>query len=462
MLSFRPDDEDKLTKEIMEDIEKKFALALGFEAHQRVCGIHKNTANIHMHIAYNMINSENFNIREPYGDYYILAKVAREIEQEYGLIVDPGLEPNRQEPKRTNIRAQTMEARSGEQSFDSYMQERRDTLLAELNKCKNWDELHELLGSIGVFIAVKSGGCVLKDKRGKHAIKGSSLAREFSFGQLVKRFGQFNEDIQMNTQEKEHYTAKPLRGAERDELYLEYKKGIEERKEWLEELACSHKKLEYEIKTKWQKERIRIKNSVWLLRDNKISLLAEYNACEEAELVTLRKGTEHSKKTLRKKIPYTNWTNFLQYKASEGNELALQILRSKNIDTEFNVNEYSNPPQENTLYWKERISEIANNSQLLRDDKRKLISVAKMMQLQAEGLSGTEGLTHSVDMQGIIIFKLRSGGQIRDDGKKITYSTFEPAAAKVAAKYAAVRFGKCCQNGNVLTRENNRDFLMTF
>ena len=58
LISFRPEDEAKLTPEAFKAIEERFATALGFSEHQRHCGIHKNTNNIHMHIAYNMLSIE--------------------------------------------------------------------------------------------------------------------------------------------------------------------------------------------------------------------------------------------------------------------------------------------------------------------------------------------------------------------------------------------------------------------
>lgn len=58
VISFRPEDEAKLTPEVFKAIEERFAAALGYTEHQRHCGVHKNTANLHMHMAYNMIHPE--------------------------------------------------------------------------------------------------------------------------------------------------------------------------------------------------------------------------------------------------------------------------------------------------------------------------------------------------------------------------------------------------------------------
>ena len=58
VISFRPEDETRLTPEAFKAIEERFASALGYTDHQRHCGVHKNTTNLHIHIAYNMISIE--------------------------------------------------------------------------------------------------------------------------------------------------------------------------------------------------------------------------------------------------------------------------------------------------------------------------------------------------------------------------------------------------------------------
>ena len=55
MVSFHPEDEAKLTPPILEEIETMLADALGFSGYQRHCGVHVNTNNMHLHVAYNMI-----------------------------------------------------------------------------------------------------------------------------------------------------------------------------------------------------------------------------------------------------------------------------------------------------------------------------------------------------------------------------------------------------------------------
>ena len=69
LISFRPEDEARLTPEILNAIELRFADALGFGEHQRHCGVHQNTNNLHMYVAYNMIHPEKLTRHEPYRDH---------------------------------------------------------------------------------------------------------------------------------------------------------------------------------------------------------------------------------------------------------------------------------------------------------------------------------------------------------------------------------------------------------
>ena len=118
LVSFRPEDEAWLTSELFKAIEERFAGALGYSEHQRHCGIHKNTANVHMHIAYNMVHPERHTRHEPFRDYSIRDKLCRELEQEYGLTVDNGKEQKQE--NGLSHKAATIEAQTGQESFESY------------------------------------------------------------------------------------------------------------------------------------------------------------------------------------------------------------------------------------------------------------------------------------------------------------------------------------------------------
>jgi len=70
IVSFRPQDESKLAPEAFREIEERFAGVLGLAEHQRHCAVHKNTGNLHLHIAYNLIHPERLTMMEPFRDYH--------------------------------------------------------------------------------------------------------------------------------------------------------------------------------------------------------------------------------------------------------------------------------------------------------------------------------------------------------------------------------------------------------
>ena len=79
MISFRPEDEAKLTPEAFRAIEERFAQILGFAEHQRHCGVHKNTSNLHLHVSYNMVHPERHTRHEPFRDFHKRDRLCREL-----------------------------------------------------------------------------------------------------------------------------------------------------------------------------------------------------------------------------------------------------------------------------------------------------------------------------------------------------------------------------------------------
>lgn len=61
LVSVNPEDDAKLSCQDWQDIEAAFADVLGLSEHQRHCGVHNNTANTHLHVAYNLIHPQTFN-----------------------------------------------------------------------------------------------------------------------------------------------------------------------------------------------------------------------------------------------------------------------------------------------------------------------------------------------------------------------------------------------------------------
>ncbi|WP_320170465.1 TraI/MobA(P) family conjugative relaxase [Maridesulfovibrio sp.] len=234
IVSFRPEDEAVLSPDDFKEIEQEFSKALGFEDHQRHCGVHKNTNNIHMHIAYNMVHPERLTRYEPYRDFYKRDRLHRELELKFGLKFDNGRQKD-QEPKRSNDRAATYEAHSGQQSFDSYVKERKDYILKSLDKAQNWQEFHEAMVQIGIEVRLRGSGCSIKDRHSRTAIKASRLDRNFTKSKLESKLGCFQPPFETRTEERERYVARPLH-KHQGELYAEYRAAISGRKKAYEDL----------------------------------------------------------------------------------------------------------------------------------------------------------------------------------------------------------------------------------
>ncbi|NLZ17596.1 MAG: relaxase/mobilization nuclease domain-containing protein [Desulfobulbaceae bacterium] len=194
MVSFRPEDEARLTPEAFQRIENAMAEALGLDEHQRLCGVHKNTNNLHLHIAYNLIHPDRLTVATSlHYDFHKLSKACRALEKEFGLVVDNGIEVSDPLEPKISQRAAAMEAHSGEQSFQSFVLEQREPLLAEIEIATDWQEVHQALASYGIAIRPKANGLVLANVEGKGSIKASAVDKIMSRMRMEERFGSFAE-----------------------------------------------------------------------------------------------------------------------------------------------------------------------------------------------------------------------------------------------------------------------------
>lgn len=448
IVSFRPEDESKLTPETLKGIELEFAKALGFEEHQRHCGVHKNTNNLHMHVAYNMIHPEKLARHEPFRDYHIRDRVCRELERRFDLTIDNGRSVESTKPKLTPTAA-TVEAQTGQQSFDGYAKERREPILEALRQATGWQQVHAAFARYGLEIRPHGNGLVIKDHNGKQAIKASSLDRSLSMGNLVRRFGAYVPPGQAkeHNPEDEQFTAKPVhREPNRDALYAEYQAGIVTRKAALEDLNTrTQAKLE-SIRIRWAKERQDISREFF--GRHRLELLKIARLHEEKNRLHVRKRINAEREKVRQVTPYRNWTDFLRLKAGQGNETALAVLRSK----DQLVEPESTPPRRGQREdiqekWLNEQLKIATSAGVSSPTRRGLLAVAKAGELAELETSTLDkrllfsGFTSSIDTKGTVFLKLASGGTIRDTGRQIIFSN-DDVTREAAFLYAKAKWGK--------------------
>ena len=461
LVSFRPEDEAKLTPEAFKDIEERFATVLGFSEHQRHCGIHKNTNNIHMHVAYNMVHPDRYARHEPFRDYAARDKLCRELEREFGLTVDNGRE-QRQE-NTLSQKAATIEAQTGQESFESYAKRHKDKILEALQHSEHWQDLHEAMKAHGLGIKPHGNGLVVTNLHGKHTAKASAVDRSLSAKPLQERFGEFQPYQSLRQiQELSRYQAVPLhRSPERGKLFATFKAGIETRKRTLEAIKdCEDTQLAA-IRQEWAAKRREIEN-MGIHKRNRRNLLALARKHEKEAIAKAKLALLPEREAIRREIPYTSWQNFLKLEAGNGNEIALAVLRSRKetVEPETAPEHSAAVPQKKDwsrhgldyaaktairAEYAEEERELQERSDLSSQGKKQLQAFLCMEQIaakaRAEG-SDLGSIKRRIDGKGIVIFTLDSGGTIRDTGKEVFYSVHDPKAEHAATLYTARKWGK--------------------
>ena len=473
VISFRPEDEAKLTPEVFKAIEERFATALGYADHQRHCGVHKNTANLHMHIAYNTIHPEKHTRHKEFRDYWIRDKVSRELEKEYGLVVDNGRTKDK-EPALSE-KAALIEAHTGQQSFESYTKAHRDKILSALDAATDWQTLHEGLALYGMQIKPHGNGLIIADRHTtRHTVKASTVDRSLSLKKLESRLGSFLPTQGLgNTQERSQYKSTPLhRSPERGTLYAEYQQGIEKRKNGLEGIKEQQEEALTTIREKWASKRSELEK-LNIAKRNRRNLVQLARKHEAEEIAREKLAFQPPRETIRKDVPFFSWNGFLQIKADQGNETALAILRSKGEAAEADREPQTVPTKDWSQHGREqfmnrteiRAEYAAKERAALENDtmsgtaKKQLLAVLRMEQLAAEEAptqkeAQIRGFSASVDRKGVVIFTLPGGGRILDSGKELFFSGNNEAAHEVAVHYAQKKWGKqIVLEGNKIVRK---------
>ena len=473
VISFRPEDEAKLTPEVFKAIEERFAATLGYTNHQRHCGVHKNTANLHMHIAYNMIHPEKQTRHEPFRDYWKRDKVCRELEQEYGLAVDNGRSKDRRQS--LGEKAALIEAHTGQQSFESYARGHRENLLHALAAATDWQTLHEGLVRYGVEIKPHSNGAIMADRYNqRHTVKASAVDRELSLKKLEKKLGAYLPARDLGKiPEQIRYLPTPLhRSPERGTLFAEYQQGIEKRKTGLAGVKDQEDAVLAAIKEKWtaKHRELELLNIAKKNRRNLLQLARKHEAEEKARA---KLSFQAPRDAVRGEVPFSSWNGFLQHKADQGNETALALLRSKLEATEPDREPLAAVVKDWSQHGKEQFSlnrteiraEYAareraalENENVSGKSRKRLLAVLRMEQLAVEegaagGAPQIRDFSVTVDHKGTVIFTLPGGGRVLDSGKELFFSGKDEAARHVAVRYAQKKWGKSLHvEGNKVVR----------
>lgn len=164
-------------------IEARLCAGLGYGDHQRVSAVHRDTDNLHLHIAINKIHPERHTMHEPFQSYRTLAALCATLEHEYGL------QPDNHLPRRSVAegRAADMECHAGIESLLGWV---RRHCLEALRAAPSWAALHQVLHENGLVLRARGNGLVVEASDGTR-VKASTLARELSRPSLEARLGPF-------------------------------------------------------------------------------------------------------------------------------------------------------------------------------------------------------------------------------------------------------------------------------
>jgi hypothetical protein len=429
IVSFRPEDEARLSPEIFKTIELEFAKALGFEEHQRHAGVHKNTDNIHLHVAYNKIHPERYTCRTPYFDYPVRDKVCRELERKYGLSVDNGPDPNVEKP--LNDAALAYEAHTGQESFLSYTQRHKPDILAALGKAPDWAACHQALIKFGLTIKPHGNGLIIQSHDDQHSIKASSLDRSISKARLEKRFGHFRSlepSVMQTVKPAREYNSAPLhKDPDRDGLHKQFQAGLQKRKAELAKLNDQDKRL-YGSKIKEWEGKYQAIRRLPMDRKRRREVMQSYKDKRRKDFTALRQVMKAKKDEVKEHFPYANWSQFLRHESQRGNETALAVLRSK------------------------KDKALPERPQAQGQPKPHVSVVFKIAEIFKA--AGVKGVSYRIDKKGTVIFTLPNGDSIRDNGKEIHFSNRHDQTKLLAEKLAQAKWGHDVHlDGSVLKRK---------
>ncbi|HBT97758.1 MAG TPA: hypothetical protein DEB25_09085 [Desulfobulbaceae bacterium] len=518
IISFRPEDEARLTPDAFKAIEEHCAAALGLSEHQRCCGVHKNTNNLHLHIAYNLIHPEKLTMATSLkGDFFKLSEACRAMEIKLGLVVDNGMEARGD--KHIVQRAEAMEAHSGEQSFQSFALNKKEAVLAALADAQDWQTAHRVFAQYGMEIRPQGNGFAIFSQGGKdqESIKASALDRSLSKSKLVKRFGEYvkperqAEKSQAGVQGKaqgmappaEKYERKPIqpKSLERDRLWQEFQALSALRKAAIEAEKARNKEAFGQLKVQWARGQ------------EMGARLSMMRHIQKQDVAKAKAENQKRMAEIRGQYPYHNWNGFLQYRAEYGNpaqaKAALSVLRSREEKatavaitaktaakakgkTWLNVpyaardvakevgarwdraeKRWYAPSDADLGKFAASMNEAKGTEKPVASQPPKYIPDGKLtpsarierLQVQESQRIAAEaqdkplfaGCKQRIDNRGVVIITLASGGMIRDAGAKIHFSK-DSQAQEAASLYALAKFGKHCkQEGTTIRRlDGNR------
>lgn len=416
VISFREGEQPD--KNILEQIEDRMAERIGFGEHQRISALHTDTNNWHLHLAINKVHPGTFRNVEPYYDKFKMSEVCRELEKEFGLLPDNGIQPNREIPINP---AQDKEAHTGTQSLISWIRENAAQEIKEILAKDDitWTGLHKTFNRYSLAIRPRGAGFVIQDLGSGLTVKASSVDRSFSKNKIENKLGGY-QDPRVTHTSKEKYQEGPIQrpAPERNRLWEQFREErkqnrsvrgehlqsiTDQRREELRGVFAHIKQRKQEAKSSaildWrQKKRVYAALQVERLK-----------ALEKARLLYGR-----SRELVDNRYPGLTWTAFLQREAKNGNATAVKLLRQgKGTSIHDKANYIGRSGKEEPIY---------------------------------------QGMKYQVDKRGRIRYQLKNGW-VLDAGARVQPGSSDREVLVAALQIAIGKYGK------KLEVQGSRDFV---
>lgn len=193
------EEDEQPTPEQIDRCVDIFLEEMGLQGHQVIFGVHRNTRNIHLHIAVNRMNPKTLKVIQPHKGFDKNAghRLMTKIEHEQGwkqtgisryvMLENGEIVRRKREPEiKPRQKALDFEQATGEKSAQRIAQEKGHEIIAN---AKSWEKLHAALEDVGLRFEKKHRGAVIWV--GDVAVKASNVDRQFSMSKLCKRLGEF-------------------------------------------------------------------------------------------------------------------------------------------------------------------------------------------------------------------------------------------------------------------------------
>lgn len=187
-LSFKPEDKDRLTDEMMTKIALEYMELMGIKDTQFLLVRHHNTANPHCHLVYNRVNNNGKTISDKL-ERRRSEKIVKQLKDKYGLTYSDGKGQTRTERLHYTERTKF---------------EVKNAVKAALANSKNWRDFIRELQQRGVEVEFKK-------RRGNNEVidgitfimdgvrfKGSQIGRQFSCAKLNERLANDEQRQEVN------------------------------------------------------------------------------------------------------------------------------------------------------------------------------------------------------------------------------------------------------------------------